>query len=802
MATSYKNNLFGPVGLGQVWDSTDSLQWTSEIDETYIYDVPNGEAGLYVRGVAFDTSGAINRYTYFARVNNRNTGGLPVVFHPSGTKNNRTFIELLKDKKIAIDHTGIEEGGTPIHIIKQSAGNSELIGSVLTLGISEAENNTLIGLTNANVRFSTLVLKDLGEQLDDHGNRFFKYEVGVKQVVDYSLDVLEESGDLFPTAGNEVYVYSQDDLVFISQAYGLNEDISGPYVRNKEEEFGARNIYATRTYDITAIDVPNNKVSLTNSAHPFLKKSSQSAFFQNILQDRDLSDVLLVGDEIEIKKSGDAANNKRYLITNIMTNGSDVELTLDNMLSSNPATKGEVQAHKFVEDYFIDLDKDTSVPGDKMRLIVDNFIFGIDSAVDFNEVQIEIDNYGPDLFNRGKDMIHHEMAKAEAMSKPDDRPLYWARIKMAVVLKTKLRELLIAGVIGAVEQRELIQRFEEKTRNYTGIDFSAGSVPAGAFKLLVTGFDPFQLDNSVFQSNPSGPAALNLCGKTISTGTKDVYIQMMIFPVRWEDFDNDVVNKYISNYIGGGVDKPDMILTISQSGMGNYNMDRFATINRGGGSDNLLETRRTNSRSAKDLTPIELWKYHNIETQLPKKMAQEHMEPTDPAPDTWNHFSVYAQYFEPLIGASVIPEAPDYEMDWKFTLENLEPHDLASVLTYTRKPTPTRTMFPYMKNGPGGNYLSNEIFYRVSLARERWKALNPTAPKYPSGHFHVSFIHIAALKEGFDLDDKYTVRDRLFNWENSSRTVYNEQFRLVKTVEDRMKRGIEGYNSETDLFNI
>lgn len=51
-----------------------------------------------------------------------------------------------------------------------------------------------------------------------------------------------------------------------------------------------------------------------------------------------------------------------------------------------------------------------------------------------------------------------------------------------------------------------------------------------------------------------------------------------------------------------------------------------------------------------------------------------------------------------------------------------------------------------MTVGSGGNYLSNEIFYRVSKIR---KEKNPTLP---SGHFHVSQIQTS----GYDFDNDDT----------------------------------------------
>lgn len=79
----------------------------------------------------------------------------------------------------------------------------------------------------------------------------------------------------------------------------------------------------------------------------------------------------------------------------------------------------------------------------------------------------------------------------------DDRPLYWSRNKMQTWLKrTPLFKDQIdfdkSIVKKGTELDDIITLFEEKSRNYAGIDFSkAGSKK----KILITGFDPFLLNS-------------------------------------------------------------------------------------------------------------------------------------------------------------------------------------------------------------------------------------------------------------------------------------------------------------------
>ena len=216
--------------------------------------------------------------------------------------------------------------------------------------------------------------------------------------------------------------------------------------------------------------------------------------------------------------------------------------------------------------------------------------------------------------------------------KLDDRPLYWARNKMQVALK---RYYLFKNDIDFEKSivkknsnlEEIIITFEEKSRNYTGIDFS--KAPKGTKKILITGFDPFILNEfnnkeieeyspNIKQSNPSGVVALALNGNTELGG----YIQTMIVPVRYTDFDSSqdrkngqgegIIEKYIKPFIEkkGEVD---MIITISQADA-EYNIDVFATATRGGFNDNMNFIREDGSKAIPGGA-------ETIKTTLPKKMV-------------------------------------------------------------------------------------------------------------------------------------------------------------------------------------
>lgn len=305
--------------------------------------------------------------------------------------------------------------------------------------------------------------------------------------------------------------------------------------------------------------------------------------------------------------------------------------------------------------------------------------------------------------------------------KLDDRPLYWARNKMQVTLKrhpafyddiktleqTDQDDFFIKSIVPKNSKLwKTIQIFEEQSRNYTNIDFSKAD---GKKKVLITGFDPFFLNSinhtkykensNILQSNPSGVIALAL----ENNNQLGAYIQTMVVPVRYTDFDgsqnNDsgqgegVIEKYIKTFINA----VDMIITISQAGENDYHIDVFATATRKGLNDNMDFIRMDKSRSVSNNAP------ETIKTTLPIQMTLGESK------------AIYwGEYFI----------AKEDEIDY-YNNDDYTKKQIAILDNY-----PTEKVY----SGPGGNYLSNEIFYRVAKMRNELKPLLKT------GHFHVSMI--------------------------------------------------------------
>ena len=128
----------------------------------------------------------------------------------------------------------------------------------------------------------------------------------------------------------------------------------------------------------------------------------------------------------------------------------------------------------------------------------------------------------------------------------DDRPLYWARLKL-------IRQQRAAGRDAA--------SVEQAARG-----FGATSADS-ARSVLLTGFDPFHLDRNIAQSNPAGLAALALDGTRIA----GVRIRTAILPVRFADFDAGIVESLLTPYFEAG---RRLCLTVSM-GRDAFDLERF-----------------------------------------------------------------------------------------------------------------------------------------------------------------------------------------------------------------------------------
>ena len=201
-----------------------------------------------------------------------------------------------------------------------------------------------------------------------------------------------------------------------------------------------------------------------------------------------------------------------------------------------------------------------------------------------------------------KDAKAKARAKTGAVSNTDDRPLYWARLQMIATLRQfSPRKYNITPV----EKRLLVKAFEAGSRGRTEIVFAART--KGNKRVLVSGFDPFGFQHGVAnlrQANPSGAVALALDGTSVSSGKVNGNIEGIVFPVRFRDFDQGIVERTFRPYMSGKR-AVDMIMTISMGGgdlakQGSkaFELEQYAGRRRSSGNypDNLGRKEGSESR--------------------------------------------------------------------------------------------------------------------------------------------------------------------------------------------------------------
>ncbi len=346
-----------------------------------------------------------------------------------------------------------------------------------------------------------------------------------------------------------------------------------------------------------------------------------------------------------------------------------------------------------------------------MSTTLSGFVSGVsnsaipDDASAKTALQGEIETFGLDAWQAAKTYTSGGV--------PDDRPLYWARLRMMAGLKRHNHMLS-----NAADRDALVKLLEWTTRGFTEVRYSGTGVPAGAVgakKILVSGFDPFQLPADINRTNPSGVIALALDGFLADDGNGHKgYVQSVIFPVRYRDFDAGMLDEFFKEYLYGP-DKVDMIITMSQNGGSPYfDIERFAGRTRGGFPDNV---------DAKLSGPVGSgtgWKEF-FETTLPVTQ---------------------------MMSRVTIGTGQGVYFDQSYSLKK----NNGSTVTLNH-PTAASNASPNQKQkdnsidvktgvksaieGSGGDYLSNEIFYRVAHLRDVKPAGQSAKSTVKYGHLHV-----------------------------------------------------------------
>ncbi|MFF4060004.1 pyroglutamyl peptidase [Streptomyces sp. NPDC001668] len=326
------------------------------------------------------------------------------------------------------------------------------------------------------------------------------------------------------------------------------------------------------------------------------------------------------------------------------------------------------------------------------------------SARSYAQARKVVVRQGAALWQRAVDRAQGRGPAGGDLSRDDDRPLYWARLAMTREVRTWEPSFGLTETQRAALLREL----ERTSRGRTAVRYPAGD---RVKRVLVTGFDPFTLDRDIRISNPSGASALALDGTVIETAKGPARVETVVFPVRWQDFTDQTVERALRPYLK----KVDLFTTVSQGRVGRFDVERTNGAWRGGFPDND-NVGVTGAVPVSDPASQPQW----TTTTLPYKAIVDADTGRFPVYDNTSVTEIPAGGGEPVV-------RPD-------------------------GPSPGSTA----RAGGGGNYLSNEIAYRVTLLRDRL-GLHDVLP---GGHVHTPVLEFGA-GNSTEVTDPAFVRNRL-----------------------------------------
>ncbi|WP_173916871.1 hypothetical protein [Halobacillus sp. Marseille-Q1614] len=356
----------------------------------------------------------------------------------------------------------------------------------------------------------------------------------------------------------------------------------------------------------------------------------------------------------------------------------------------------------------------------------DQFEENLCQAKDMKQAENIIKKHGEKLWKTAVQRAQGERSELGELDRYDDRPLYWTRLHMTSALRKWEPEFGLSDA----DRESLMKKLEYTSRGITSIDFPKGK---GVKRILISGFDPYRLEQEFRRSNPSGAAALQLDGKKVMTEDGLAIIQAANFPVRWEDFEEGIVEDTFGPYLKETKEQVDLMMTISQGGPRVMAIEGYAGRWQTG-IDNKLEE-RSNVIPTVDHWPMPEELPEFIETTLPVK-AMTSAE-TGPWPVERNNEVCEWQ-------------APDYR-DGDYVCQENGPTENSKA-----------------RSGGGGSYLSNESQYRSNRVR-----LGLGAYDIPGGHLHV------AAQENYPEDsDVYITED----FREFRQTTVDQTVELVKAA--------------------
>ncbi|MFE0022535.1 hypothetical protein [Amycolatopsis sp. NPDC059021] len=301
---------------------------------------------------------------------------------------------------------------------------------------------------------------------------------------------------------------------------------------------------------------------------------------------------------------------------------------------------------------------------------------------------------GRQLWRTAVDRAQGRRPELGTLDRYDDRPLYWARLRMSAALRQWTPRFPLAPDV----RERLLTAFDQGSRGLDDVRFPLGKLTR---RVLVSGFDPFQLDGAgVRISNPAGASALQLDGKVLQTPDGPALVHTVTFPVVWSYFDKGIVESAFGSALRDRARRPDVIMTVSQGRPGQFDIERWAGNWRGGSPDN------NRASSTGPVPPAAGWPQPDvqfIETTLP--YARMQAAPPGAYPVKFNQqFCVWPDSSHPGAGTPVC------------RTDSPRPGEIAA-------------------SGGGGTYLSNESMFRSNRVR-----VGLGLPDLPGGHLHTPVL--------------------------------------------------------------
>ncbi|ANW20348.1 hypothetical protein [Streptomyces clavuligerus] len=341
---------------------------------------------------------------------------------------------------------------------------------------------------------------------------------------------------------------------------------------------------------------------------------------------------------------------------------------------------------------------DRAVPQEILRrggfaAVAPEFARALDRAGSYQAARRTVDRHASALWERAVDRAQGRGPALGDLSRDDDRPLYWARLGMT----RELRQWQPAFPLSEQRRAALLGSLERASRGHDSMDFPGADRATHRGKplkrVVVTGFDPFTLDRDIRISNPSGANALALDGTVIRTAAGYARIETAVFPVRWQDFADGMVERALRERLP----EADLFTTVSQGRPERFDIERTNGAWRGGSLDNDNISRR-------ETVPV-----------------------SDPA--------TQPQWTSSTLPAAAITAVPTGRFPVYDNAQVTEiPAGGTAPVVRPDGPTPGSTAVV----GAGGDYLSNEIAYRATLLRDR------LGLDVPGGHVHTPVLRFGA----------------------------------------------------------